>query len=188
VEVDAARSDRGSVSTSKGSRRRSVVRALPLVVVLALPVLLTGGLWWWQSAQLQSVVDARAEDRAAVNAATALTLAWASVDHREVDDYIESVREGATGPFLEQFGNAEPFLRRTLVDNESVQVPTIPPGGAALLERSGSEARVIVAMDAQVSNKRTDRPQARQYRLQVQLDKADGEWLVSGLEFIDDGA
>lgn len=176
------------MSASQRSRgARAVVRALPLVLVLVLPLLLAGGLWWWQSAQLRGVQDDRAEDRAAVNAATALTLAWASVDYREVDEYISSVQEGATGPFHEQFGNAEPFLRRTLVDNESVQVPTIPPGGAALLERRGSEARVIVAMDAQVSNKRTERPQARQYRLQVQLDKAGEEWLVSGLEFIDDG-
>lgn len=176
------------MSASTRSRRgSSFLRALPLTLALLLPVLLAGSLWWWQSAQLQSALDARAEDRAAVNSATALTMAWASVDYREVDEYIESVQDGATGPFREQFGNAEPFLRRTLVDNESVQVPTIPPGGAALLERRGSQARVIVAMDAQVSNKRTERPQARQYRLQVHLDEVGDEWLVSGLEFIDDG-
>ena len=159
-----------------------------MVLVLALPVLLAGALWLWQARELDEAEDARAEDRAAVNAATALTLAWASVDHRKVDEYVESVRAGATGDFLQEFENAEPFLRQTLADNKSVQVPTIPQEGAALLERSEDEARVIVAMDAAVSNKQTERPQARQYRLQVSLRKESGEWLVSGLEFIDEAA
>ncbi len=69
-----------------------------------------------------------------------------------------------------------------------MQVPTIPKDGAALLERRGSEARVIVAMDAAISNKRTEEPQPRQYRLQVTLQREDGRWLVTALEFIDDAA
>ena len=159
-----------------------------MVLVLALPVLLAGALWLWQAQELGEAEDARAEDSAVVNAATALTLAWASVDHREVDEYVETVRAGATGDFLQEFENAEPFLRQTLKANKSVQVPTIPKDGAALLERSGEEARVIVAMDAAVTNKQTQRPQARQYRLQVTLRNESGEWLVSGLEFIDEAA
>ena len=155
------------------------------MLTLLLPVVVAAGLWVWQTRELRSAERARAEDRAAVNAATALTLAWASVDHREVDDYVERVEGGATGPFLEQFRQAEPLLRETLVENRSVQVPTIPRDGAALLERSGDEARVIVAMDAVVSNRRTAQPQARPYRLQVTLQKVGDRWLVSGLEYID---
>lgn len=171
-----------------GDERRTARRWLLLALVLALPVAIAGGLWLWQARELAQAEESRAEDRAAVNAATALTLAWASVDHREVDDYVRSVKDGATGEFRQQFENAEPFLRRTLEDNRSVQVPTIPKDGAALLERRDDEARVIVAMDASVSNKQTKRPQPRQYRLQVQLRQESGEWLVSGLEFIDEAA
>jgi Mce-associated membrane protein len=184
VEVDAARSGRDEVSTRR-TRRRTVGRWLLLALALALPVALAGGLWLWQSRALAAAEQARADDRAAVNAATALTLAWASVDHRKVDEYVDTVRDGATGDFRTQFENAEPFLRRTLKDNKSVQVPTIPKDGAALLERRDDEARVIVAMDAAVSNKQTEKPQPRQYRLQVHVQKVQGRWLVSGLEFID---
>ncbi len=63
-----------------------------------LPVTLVVGLWVWQARELDRVEDARAEDLAAVNAATRLTRAWASVDYREVDEYVEAVRDGATGP------------------------------------------------------------------------------------------
>lgn len=185
MEVDASRSDDGPVSRSvRGSRgaRNLVVLAL----VIALPLVLAGGLWLWQARALDRAQDAEHEDRAALDAATALTLAWASVDHRKVDEYVDTVRSGATGAFRAQFEKAEPFLRQTLADNKSVQVPTIPKEGAALLERRDDEARVIVAMDAAVSNKSTRRPQPRQYRLQVTLRKEGDQWLVSGLEFIDE--
>jgi Mce-associated membrane protein len=64
-------------------------------------------------------------------------------------------------------------------------VPTVPEGGVALLERDDDQARVLVAMDAAVTNKSAKRPQPRQYRLQVELTRTEGEWLISGLEFID---
>ena len=167
-------------------RPRTLRERLALVAALVLPLVLAAGLLAWQVVERERAEDERAEDREVVNAATALTMAWASVDHREVDAYVEEVKAGATGPFLSQFENAEPFLRQTLEDNESVQVPAIPKDGAALLERRGDQARVIVAMDARVSNKNTKRPQPRQYRLQVQLEQESGEWLVSGLEIIDE--
>lgn len=167
-------------------RPRTLRERLALVAALVLPLVLAAGLLAWQVVERERAEDQRAEDREVLDAATALTMAWASVDHREVDAYVEEVKAGATGPFLSQFENAEPFLRQTLEDNESVQVPAIPKDGAALLERRGDQARVIVAMDARVSNKNTEQPQPRQYRLQVQLEQESGEWLVSGLEFIDE--
>ncbi len=172
--------------TSSDHRPRTLRERLTLVVALVLPVLLAAALLTWQVTELRRAQDAQEQDRAAVEAATALTTAWASVDYREVDDYISTVEDGATGPFLNQFQNAEPFLRQTLEDNESLQVPAIPEDGAALLERRDDQARVIVAMDARVSNKNTKSPQPRQYRLQVELERTSGRWLMSGLEFIDE--
>ena len=174
MEVDAGRPHREPVS-----------RYVRLILVLLLPIALAAGLWLWQSQELADAEAARADDRDAVNAATRATLAWASVDHRRADDYVETVRSMATGEFLAQFEESETALRQLLKDNRSIQVPTIPIDGAALLERRDDQARVLIAMDASVTNKRTKTPQPRQYRLQVTLTEEDGEWLVSGMEFID---
>ncbi len=156
-----------------------------LVLALVVPVAASAGVWQWQAAELRSAEESRDEDRAALNAATRQTLAWASVDYREADEYVATVEAGATGDFLKQFQESEDALRELLESNRSVQVPTIPEGGAGLLERNGDEARVLIAMDATVTNKSTKTPQPRQYRLQVTLVETDGEWLTSGLEFID---
>lgn len=166
-----------------GARGRLAGALLGLALVV--PVAAAAGVWQWQAAELRSAEEARTEDRAALNAATRQTLAWASVDHRQADEYVETVEAGATGAFLEQFQESEDALRQLLRSNKSVQVPAIPEGGAGLLERDGDQARVLIAMDATVTNKSTKTPQPRQYRLQVTMQKSGGEWLTSGLEFID---
>lgn len=112
-------------------------------------------------------------------------LTWGAVDHRRLDDYVESVKESATGDFLEQFEQSEEALRELVAENRSVQLPTVPPDGIGLLERIDDTARVLVAMDATVTNKATEQPQPRQYRLQLTLLEEDGTWRVSGLEFVD---
>ena len=162
--------------------RRST--GLVVLVALLLPVAL-GVLWVTQSRQASALEDARSEDRAALDAATRETLNWASVDYRRADEFVETVKEGATGTFLEQFEQSETALRTLIRQNQSVQVPTIPKDGAALLERRGGEARVLIVMDANVTNKSTESPQPRQYRLQVTVTKVEGRWLTSNLEFVD---
>ena len=163
-------------------RRTTGRAALPLLLV---PLLLAVAVWVWQDRRADELENARAEDRAAVQAATLETLTWASVDHRKVDEFVEGVKKGATGTFLEQFEQSETALRTLIRQRQSVQVPTIPKDGAALLERRGGEARVLIVMDANVTNKDTTTPQPRQYRLQVTVTKVDGRWLTSNLEFVD---
>jgi hypothetical protein len=122
-----------------------------------------------------------------VQAATRETLTWANVDYRKAGTYFSSVEKGATGLFLDQFKASVPATKRLLKQNRSVQVPTIPKDGAALAERKGSSADVLIAMDANVTNKSTSKPEPRQYRLKVHLTRVGGQWLTSGLEFIDAG-
>ena len=155
------------------------------LVALLIPVVLTAAVWVTQSRQVSAAEDVRAEDRAALDAATRETLNWASVDYRKVDDFVTTVKEGATGKFLQQFEQSETALRTLIDQNQSVQVPTIPKDGAALLERRGNEARVLIVMDANVTNKSTKTPQPRQYRLQVTVSKVKGRWLTSNLELVD---
>jgi len=185
VEVDAHRPDEGAVSPpDTASARPGRLRTVVAVLAVLLPVAAGAGVWWWQREEHNRAQAARAEDAAALKAATGEVLAWASVDYRKVDEYFAAVRAGATGDFLDQFTQTEEPLRQLLTENQSIQVPTIPKDAAGLLERDGDKARVIVAMDAAVTNTSTKTPQPRQYRLQLTLSKVDGEWLTDNLEFV----
>ena len=161
------------------------LRTLLAVLLVVLPLVVGGVAWWLTDREHDDAEAGRAEDRAVVDAATLEVLNWATVDYRELDDYFDVVREGATGQFLDEFTQTEKTLRQGLVQNESVQVPTIPKNGAGLLERDGDTARVVVAFDAVVTNLATKgKPQPRQYRMQVTLKKVDGDWLTERLEFV----
>jgi Mce-associated membrane protein len=176
--VDADRPDARALSARRGS-----LYLFP--ALLLVPLLLAAGLWVWAE---QRYDDARAvadTDRAVLDAARKGVLTWGAVDHRRVDEYVEAVKETATGDFLEQFEQSEQPLRELVEENRSVQVPTVPKNGIGLLERIDGTARVLVAMDATVTNKATEQPQPRQYRLQLTLLEEDGTWRVSGLEFVD---
>jgi Mce-associated membrane protein len=165
-------------------RNRSWTTIAAAVALVAL-VAAAATLWRWQAHELAVLQQGRADDAAAVTAATLETSTWAHVDYRKADEYFAAVERGATGTFLNQFKASVPATKQLLAANKSVQVPTIPKDGAALMERKGSTAKVLIAMDATVTNKSTTKPQPRQYRLQVTLTKAGGRWLISDLGFID---
>jgi len=173
-----------------GRSSRGWLWVAALVAALVLPVVVAGALWWWQQDRLsdaEATVDA---DRAALDAATRETLAWATVDYREVDEYIERVRSSATGRFLAQWEEREEALRALLGELEPVQVPTIPKDGAGLIcgaaeKCDEGDAQALIAMDATVTNKNTKQPVPRQYRIKVTLEESGEDWLVENLEYID---
>ena len=172
------------MSGRPGGRPRFLGIAL-VVLVLLVPVVAAAAVWRWQAGRLDDQQAERSADEAAVRAATLETMTWANVDYRKVDDYVAAVEHGATGAFLQQFKASVPVTRQLLRKNRSVQVPTIPKDGAALAERRGNSASVLIAMDATVTNKSTAKPMPRQYRLKVTLTNEGGRWLTNGLEFID---
>ena len=176
--MDADRPDARPLSARRGS-----LYLLP--ALLLVPLLLAAGLWVWQEQRYDAARESADTDRAVLDAARDGVLTWGSVDHSRVDEYVEAVKATATGDFLSQFEQSEAPLRDLLEENRSVQIPTVPADGIGLLERIDDTARVLVAMDATVTNKATEEPQPRQYRLQLTMLEEDGTWRVSGLEFVD---
>jgi Mce-associated membrane protein len=171
--------------TAGTQRHRTPWRTVGFGVALVALVAVAAYLWRWQAHELGVLQDRRAQDAAVVRAATLETMTWAHVDYRKADEYVTAVEKGATGTFLDQFKASVPATKQLLAANRSVQVPTIPRDGAGLMERKGDTAKVLIAMDATVTNKSTSKPQPRQYRLQVTLTQQDGRWLISNLGFID---
>lgn len=163
--------------------------SVTVAVLLLVPLVAAVALWRWQAGELETVQSLRDQERAAVNAATLQTMTWANVDHRKADEYVEAVQKGSTGNFLELFKARAEFTKKLLRDNETVQVPSIPKDGAALLELDGSTAQVLVAVDATVQNaairKAGKGPQPRQFRFKVTLSRVDGRWLTSDLGLVD---
>ena len=174
-----------------GRTARGWLRVVAIVVALALPVVAAAAVWVWQGGRADDAQAAAASDRAALDPATRETLTWATVDYREVEDYIAAVEAGATGRFLSQFQDSEKALTALVTSNKSVQVPTIPKDGAGLICGATTkpceqgDAQALIAMDATVTNKSSKTPVPRQYRLKITLQKTEGDWKIENLEFVD---
>ena len=149
------------------------------LAVLVLALLVTGGVL------LPGWLDARAEDerrRAVLRAATAEVVAFTTLDYRDLEPSIERVLNGATGEFEEQFESSRAQLEQLSRDNESVSEGRVLKAGVVSMDEDS--ATVVVVADSQVTNKSTDEPQPRHYRLQLDLVLEVDRWLTSDLQFV----
>jgi Mce-associated membrane protein len=149
------------------------------LAVLVLALLVTGAVLLprWQ--------DARAGDerrRDVLRAATAEVVAFTTLDYRDIEPSVDRVLEGATGDFEKQFEASRSQLEQLSRDNESVSEGRVLEAGVVSMDEDS--ATVVVVADSQVTNKSTDEPQPRHYRLQLDLVLEDGRWLTSDLQFV----
>lgn len=149
------------------------------LTVLVVGLLVAGGMLLprWQ--------EARAEDerrRDVLRAATAEVVAFTTLDHRNLEPSIDRVLEGATGDFKEQFEASRSQLEQLSRDNESVSEGRVLEAGVVSMDEDS--ATVVVVADSQVTNKSTEEPQPRHYRLQLDLVLQGGRWLTSDLQFV----
>lgn len=90
--------------------------------------------------------------------------------------------DGATAGFRNELEAQADRLQEALSDNAVKATGEAVSTGVVKL--ADDRATVIVAAVGTVANKSTKDAEPRNYRLQVDLQKTDGTWLVSGLEFV----
>jgi Mce-associated membrane protein len=155
--------------------------------VLALALLATCVLLWTRgsSAQADEISATRlSRQQAAVSAAArAEATAFLAVDHRDMAPLVARVLAGATGGFAKQYAAG----RRDLIASteQSLSRSRGKVLRVGVTDLAADRATVLVAADAQVSNRATrGATQPRLYRLRLTLDRVDGRWLTSDLQFV----
>jgi Mce-associated membrane protein len=161
-------------------RARTARRPLTIATVVVLLALLALGIWnavEWRQA------TARVDDgAAAVAAAEAEVTALTSVSAQTRDADIEKLLAGATAGFRDEFEKQTDAFRKALASAKVTSTGRAVSAG--LVDLDGDRARVLVAATGTVANDRTTRPEPRNYRLAVDMQKKADRWLVSGLEFV----
>jgi Mce-associated membrane protein len=145
-----------------------------LVVLLALGVVLVSK-WHDEKTNHDAYADALA-------AAKAETLAFTTLDYRNAQTSVDRVQKGATGDFGKQFSKQSKAILKLTRQNKSVSKGSVVSAGVVSMDQDS--ARVIVVADSKVTNKSSKKPVPRHYRLQLDLEKKDGDWLTSSLEFV----
>lgn len=154
------------------------LRARHLWVVV---VVVLAGVLVWQVGELREdrADDARRDEVREV--ATVQVLDLTTLDSETVDQKLESMTSRTAGEFTDQIGT----ITATFAD--LVRTNDISASGvvdaAAVSRLTKDDATVVVASTATVSEAGGE-PSQRTYRLRVSLEQGDGDWKITGMEFV----
>lgn len=132
----------------------------------------------------QSAAEATSvQYQAVTKAARAQTLAFLTVNYKDMDPLIAKVLAGATGTFKEEYDKAKVNIKATAQQGQSVSSGKVLSVGIG--DMDAKSAVVFVAADSQVSNTTTKgETQPRYYRLQLNMVRKGDAWLTSNLQFV----
>lgn len=165
---DAARAGRGS--------RLSV----PLVPVLAgLLVLLLGGVGYlWFSRPAPSSVST-GDYVGVLEAARSEVVDLTSFDYQTIDQDIAQARKITVGDLQTESVDQLTKNRQQLTDQQAVVNTKVV--GAGVTRADSSHGTVLLVIESTQQTKGAGKPTIVRYRIQAQLQKVGGRWLLSGI-------
>jgi Mce-associated membrane protein len=111
------------------------------------------------------------------------TLAFLTVDYKDMDPLITKVLDGATGTFKDQYERAKVTLKATAQQGQSVATGDVKAVGIGDID--GDTAVAFVAADGSVTNKSTKgKAQPRTYRFKLTMVRKGDRWLTSDLQIL----
>jgi Mce-associated membrane protein len=118
----------------------------------------------------------------AVAAATQLGVNFTTLDYRTFDRDAQRVLDDATGTFKKEFSAQTQELKKLVTSNKAVSKGKVLKAG--LVSHDADSARVLLVVDADVTNTAATTPVARHYRMQVDLTRSGDQWLTDQLQFV----
>ncbi len=156
-----------------------------LVVLLLVAVGLGAALVWRTHGDRADAATQQQRYGAVLAAADAEVTAFVNLRYDQAAESVDAVAHGATGEFRDHYARSARKVIRVLQRNRSLMTGRVVWSGVSAV--SPDRATVIVATTGTVSNRRSDgaaRP--RDFRFRVSLQRLDGRWLTSDIEFVGD--
>ncbi|NEK86258.1 hypothetical protein GCU60_10870 [Blastococcus saxobsidens] len=178
--VDEETAVRDEAARSDDAGRRGPRLALPLVPLLGglLVLLLAAVAFLWFTRPGPS--DIRTADYAgALQAARSGVVDVTSFDHLTIDDDIEQIRRVTVGDLRDEAVEQIDGRRQQIVETEAV-VSTEVLGGGVTAADEDSATVVLLIQSSQQSNA-SEQAQIVKYRIQVELQRVDDQWRLSGI-------
>ncbi|WP_100500041.1 hypothetical protein [Geodermatophilus chilensis] len=160
-------------------RRRPPVPLVPVLAVLLVALLAgIGTLLWPRLTAPESAVrtDTYVE---VLQAARSGVVDLTSFDHLTLDEDIEQVRRVATGDLEEESLAQLEDRRQELVDAQAVVSTEVV--GAGVTRAEEDEATVVLVIQSTQQSTAGPQAQVLRYRIQTELVREDGRWLLSGI-------
>ena len=172
------RGRRGSGDDGAARTGRPSIPLIPTLLVVLLLLLGALGYLWFTRPEESAV---RTGDYVeALQAARSGVVDFTSFDYLTLDDDIEQMRRVATGDLREE-GVAELDGRRDQITAAEAVVNTEVVGGG-VTRATGSAATVWLVIQSTQQSNASEQAQVVRYRIEVELQKSDDRWLLSGIK------
>jgi Mce-associated membrane protein len=117
-----------------------------------------------------------------LHAARQQAVNFTTLDYRHLDRDLGRVLAGSTGDFRKQFRAGTKNLTELVTANKAVSAGEVLEAG--VVSSDADSARVLVVADSTVVNRANPKGEKRHYRIQLDLVRRQGSWLVSDLTFV----
>ena len=181
-DLDADDLDTEDTGDEDGEHRRSrvygwLIAALLVICVALVAVGVPTGLAVWRGH------DQDKDRAAAAAAARAEVTRILTIDPKTVDADAQRIIDGSTGGFKKDFTSRKDVFADVVKEQKVTSTSEIRSLGVE--SATGTQATVLIAATSKVTNAASSgKPQPRDYRIRVQLQKASGHWLTSQIEFV----
>jgi Mce-associated membrane protein len=167
----------GEDTGTPGGRSRPTLPVVPVLGGLLVLLLAAVG-FLWSTRPAPSAVRT-ADYAAALQAARSGIVDYTSFDYLTLDDDIEQIRRIATGDLREEGVARLDERRQALTDSAAVASTEII--GAGVTRADADDATVMLVIQTTRKTNASEQAQIVKYRIQVELQKSDGRWLLSGI-------
>ena len=165
----------GKEAAGDPPRRRSSRRPVPVLSVLLVLLLAAGAFLWFTRDEPSAVTT---DDYVEVlQAARSSIVDFTSFDHLTLDDDIEQVRRVAIGDLRDEAVEQLDSRRQEITDAEAVVNTEVI--GAGVTRADAEEATVLLVIQTTRQTNASEQAQIVKYRIEVEMQKADGRWVLS---------
>ncbi|QYB06689.1 hypothetical protein I1A62_20580 [Rhodococcus sp. USK10] len=180
-DLDHAGNDAAAAIADSEVRKsaRGLIVTTAAVVLVAVAALVVGGISW---TNLRAEQTAQSRDQQVLETARQVVVNLVTLRHQSVDEDIQRVADGTTGPFRDQFTSASGSFGDVLNQGQVESTGEVKEAG--LVKADDDHAVVLAAVTSTVKNTEAPDGEIRVYRMKVSLDSVDGRWLVSDVEFV----
>jgi hypothetical protein len=160
-----------------GSRARPSLPLVPVLAVLLVLLLAGAGFLWFTRPGTSAV---RTDDYVdALQAARSGVVDMTSFDYLTLDDDIKQIEAVTTGDLKKEAVDQLNSRRQQITDTQATVNTEVV--GAGVTKADTADATVLLVIQSTQKSAASEQAQVVRYRIQVELNKESGRWLLSGI-------
>jgi Mce-associated membrane protein len=165
-------------STGRSGRMPFALLAQALAVLLVLLLAALGYLWVTRPATSSIRV---ADYVGALEGARSGVVDLTSFDYLTLDDNVRQIKAVTTGDLQKESVAKLNQSRKSITDSQAVFSTKVLEGGAGVTKATPSSATVVMVIETTQKTKASTQAQVTRFRIEVQMSKINGRWLMSGI-------